>query len=157
MKKNLALLVSMLAALIVSSCASNTATEQKIEKEISEVPVQKTKTISENIKEQINASGLTVEQKDKLMKLQEKSHTEYKAITEEIEKTKVVLIQTVLAPKMSDREFSILKNKIKALDKKRMDNGFKTASEVRKIISPEAKTEEREIYKAVLENHLRGF
>ena len=57
---------------------------------------------------------------------------------------------------MNEKEFNTLRNKIKALDKKRLDNGFRTLREVRKIIDPKS-AEHQEIYKAVIENRLRGF
>lgn len=157
MKKNLSLLTTLVAALIISSCAHNKATEKKVEAEIKEVSPAQTKSIGATIKEQISASTLTAEQKEKLMALEEKAHSEHAALTDEIERTKVVMIQTVLEPKMSQKEFNILKNKIIALDKKRLDNGFRNAAEVRKIIAPTATTQDRMIYKAVIENRLRGF
>jgi hypothetical protein len=155
MKKNLTLLTTLAAALIISSCAHNKATEQKVENEIKEVPASQ--TIAGTIKEQIAASSLSVEQKEKLMALEEKAHAEHAAITDEIERTKIVMIQTILEPKMSQKEFSILKNKLTALDKKRLANGFKNAAEVRKIIAPTATSQDKMIYKAVIENRLRGF
>ncbi|MEA9356056.1 hypothetical protein SHI21_07585 [Bacteriovorax sp. PP10] len=157
MKKNLTLLTTLAAALIISSCAHNKATEQKVENEIKEVPSSQTKSITGTIKEQIAASSLSAEQKEKLMALEEKAHAEHTALTDELERTKVVMIQTVLEPKMSQKEFNILKNKITALDKKRLANGFRNAAEVRKIIAPTATTQDKMIYKAVIENRLRGF
>lgn len=157
MKKNLSLIVLVAATLIVSSCASNKAVESKIDQEIKDVPASETKSIGHTVKEQITASSLTAEQKTKLMALEEKAHVDHVAITEEIEKTKVVFVQTLLAPNMSQREYSLLKKKLTQLDKKRLENGFKVAAEVRKIINPAANTQEREIYKAVIENRLRGF
>jgi hypothetical protein len=155
MKKNLTLLTTLAAALIISSCAHNKATEQKVENEIKEVPASQ--TIAGTIKEQIAASSLSAEQKEKLMALEEKAHAEHAAITDEIERTKIVMIQTILEPKMSQKEFSILKNKLTTLDKKRLANGFKNAAEVRKIIAPTATSQDKMIYKAVIENRLRGF
>ena len=157
MKMNLPLIALTAATLIVSSCASNKSVEQKIDREIKDVPASETKSITKTIKEQIAASGLTEEQKAKLMTLEEKAHADNVAVTDEIEKTKVVFIQTLLAPKMSQREYYVLKKKITELDKKRLDNGFKVAIEVRKIINPAANTQEREIYKTVIENRFRGF
>lgn len=155
MKKNFSLLTTLAAALIISSCAHNNATEKKVEAEIKEVPASQ--TIAATIKEQIAASSLSAEQKEKLMALEEKAHAEQAAITDELERTKIVMIQTVLEPKMSQKEFNILKNKITALDKKRLANGFRNAAEVRKIIAPKATSQDRMIYKAVIENRLRGF
>lgn len=93
------------------------------------------------------------------MALEEKAHANRMAVTEEIEKAKVVLIHTVLAPKMNQREYSLLKKKITELDKKRLADGFKFAADVRKVINPSSTTSvhEQEIYKAVIENRLRGF
>ena len=156
MKKSLSLIAMMAAALVVSSCASNKTTSEKVEQEVKAVPASMTKSIEHTVKEQIQASTLSQDKKDKLLALEEKAAAERKEITEEIEKTKVVMIETVLAPKMNEKEFNTLRNKIKALDKKRLDNGFRTLREVRKIIDPKS-AEHQEIYKAVIENRLRGF
>ena len=91
------------------------------------------------------------------MALEESSHAKHEAIVQEIEKTKVVLIETVLKPKMSKRELAVLKKKLTALDKQRMENGFATLTEVRKIIAPDSNTQDNEVYKAVIENRLRGL
>ena len=157
MKKNLSLITLFAATIIFSSCASNKNVEKKIDQEISDVSKSETKSIPRTVKEQINTSALTVEQKEKLMNLEDKAHAEYIAITEEIEKAKVVLIQTIMSPKMNQREFSVVKKKITALDKKRLSNGFKVAEDVRKIINPSANVKEKEIYKTVIENRLRTF
>ena len=157
MKKNLSLMTVLLAALVASSCAHTNKTEQKLEKEVKEVLAEKTKSISETINDQIKASNLSADQKTKLLALEEKSHAKHVALIDEIERTKVVLIQTVLAPNMSQKEFKILKNKIRLLEKQRLENGFATAIEARKIIAPTASTQNNEVYKAVIENRLRGF
>ena len=156
MKKSLSLIAMMAAALVVSSCASNKTTTEKVEQEVKAVPASMTKSIEHTVKEQIQASTLSQDKKEKLLALEEKAAAERKEITEEIEKTKVVMIETVLAPKMNEKEFNSLRSKIKALDKKRLDNGFKTLREVRNIIDPKS-AEHQEIYKAVIENRLRGF
>ena len=159
MNKNLLLLTCLMSAFAISSCAHNKNAEQKIENEMKEVSSSQTKSIDKTIKEQISSSNLTDQQKEKLMVLEEKAHAENVAITEEIEKAKVVLIQTVLAPKMSQREFSILKKKIRNLDKKRLENGLKAITEVRKIVNPESTTSANhaDLYKVIIENRLRGF
>ena len=156
MKKSIHLFTVLTASLVIASCASNQTTKEKVEQEIQAVPVKMTKSIEHTVKEQINASTLSPEQKSKLLALEEKAHAEREAINQEIEKAKVVMIETVLAPKMNNKEFNILKNKLKALDKQRLENGFKTLAEVRKIIDPKM-TEHHEIYKPVIENRLRGF
>ena len=156
MKKSLSLIAMLAAALVVSSCASNKTTSEKVEQKVKAVPASMTKSIEHTVKEQIQTSTLSQDKKDKLLALEEKAAAERKEITEEIEKTKVVMIETVLAPKMNEKEFNSLRSKIIALDKKRLDNGFKTLREVRNIIDPKS-AEHQEIYKAVIDNRLRGF
>ena len=159
MKNILALILVASSTLIISGCANHSKIDSAIEKEIAAVPADKIKPTSASVKDQINASHLTQEQKDKLVALEERRHNERVALTEEIEKTKVVLLETVLSPKMNEREFNILKKKIRNLDKKRMENGFATLKEVRQIINPASTsaTDHNEIYKAVIENRLRGL
>lgn len=159
MKKNLLLLSCLMSTLAVTSCAHNKNAQQKVETEMKEVSASQTKSIDKTIKEQISSSNLTDQQKEKLMALEEKAHADNTAITEEIERAKIVLIQTILAPKMSQREFSILKKKIISLDKKRLENGLKAVTEVRKIVNPEAANaaHHAELYKVIIENRLRGF
>ncbi len=154
MKKNI--LAALLLSLALASCANNAKVEQSIEKKIEEVPAT-TRPLNETIKEQIRTSALTAEQKEKLLALEEKSHAEHTAVTEEIEKAKVVLLEAVLSPKMKQSELNALKNKIRSLDKKRMENGFATIAEVRKIIAPEKNVQHTEVYKAILENRFRGI
>jgi Spy/CpxP family protein refolding chaperone len=157
MKKSLSIITLLFAALIASSCAHTSPTEQKIDKEIKGVNPTQTKAISATVKEMIATSNLTPEQKSKLAAIEEKSHAKHAAITDEIERTKVVLIQLILSPEMSQKEFKIVKNKLIKLDKERMDSGFATAVEVRNIIAPKATVQDREVYKAVIENRLKGF
>lgn len=158
MKKSLLLLTLVATSLVFSSCASNSRVEKKINQEIKDVPVSETQALTQQIKDKIATSNMTAEQKKKLMELEERAHIEKTAITEEIEKTKVVFIQTILSPKMNQREYLVLKKKLTDLNAKRLNNGFKIAEEVRKVVNPSSKTtEEQEIYKAVIENRLRGF
>lgn len=154
MKKNI--LAALLLSLALASCANNAKMEQSIEKKIEEVPTT-TRPLNETIKEKITASALTADQKEKLMALEEKAHAEHTAVTEEIEKTKVVILETVLSPKMKQSELRALKNKLRSLDKQRMENGFATIDQVRKIIAPEKNVQHTEVYKAILENRFRGI
>ncbi len=157
MKKNLSLASILMVAALISSCAGNrTTTQQEVDKEVKAVPASMTKSLAETVKEQINASSLPQDKKDKLHALEEKAIAERTAINEEIEKTKVVMIETVLAPKMDEKKLNTLKNKIRSLDQKRLENGMRTLREVRKIIDPKV-AEHHEIYKAVIENRLRGL
>ena len=103
----------------------------------------------------MKSDKLTEIQKNSLMELETKTHALNAALKEQIEKAKIVLIQTVLEPKMNQKEYSILKKKIVALEKKRMENGFKAITEARNIIEPKMNAENREMIKAYMFNHLQ--
>ncbi len=157
MKRHLTLLVSLFLVASLTGCAHK-AVEQKVDKNISEVIVQKNVTVGETARDLINKSDkLTEVQKKKLLEVQEKTHAQNVALREELEKTKVVLMQTVLEPKMNQSEFKLLKKKINKLEKQRLENGFKAISEVRNIIEPKKNVESREIYKNLINSHLQEF
>ena len=156
MKRNLKLLVTLFAVTSLSSCAGHRLAEQKIEQEIKEVSIEKNVSIGSTARDTIMKSDkLTEVQKNSLMELETKTHALNVALKEQIEKTKIVLIQTVLEPKMNQKEYSILKKKIVALEKKKMENGFKAITEARNIIEPKMNVENREMIKAYMFNHLQ--
>ncbi|MBC7540435.1 MAG: hypothetical protein H7281_16545 [Bacteriovorax sp.] len=158
MKKILTLLAPVFLMVSLSSCAQHKIAEQKVEKEIKEVVIVKTEPAAVTARDFIMKSDkLTDVQKGKLLALQEKTHAQSVSLREEIEKTRVVLIQTVLEPKMNQHEYSILKKKITSLEKKRMENGFKAISEARNIIEPKQIVENREFYKSLIRNHLQEY
>lgn len=151
--------LAIVMALSLASCAQNQVAKEKVEQEIRELP-DNAKLQKASIQERIKSStSLTEEQKTKLLKLEEEAHASNKALTEEIEKAKIVLVETILQPKLNKQEVKILKKKIADLDKKRLQEGFKKIHEVRNIIAPKQDTSphEHEIYKAVIENRLRGY
>lgn len=155
--KKFSLVSVVLLAALVSSC-SNNSVQNKVDQEIKAVPATKIASIEKTIQEEIAASNLSEEQKNALIAIDEKRNKEYWMITEEMEKAKVVLIETALSPKSSDKEINVIKKKIIALDKKRLTNGFKSLEEARKIISPKkADNNGHEIYKATLQRHLKGI
>ena len=154
MKKfNSMALVLVLASL--ASCATHKA-EKKVETEIKAVVIEKNVTVAQTAREFILKSDKLDEAKKKqLLELQDKTLAKGNALKEELEKTRMVLVQTVLAPKMSNKEFSILKKKIAKLEKERMENGFKAMTEARNIIDPKKNIENQEFYRAYLHNHLQ--
>jgi hypothetical protein len=156
MKRNFTLLIVPFLIMTLSSCAQHQLAEQKVEKEIKAVTIEKSGVPAPTTRDFItNSDKLTNSQKIKLLELQEKTHAISDALKEEIEKTKIVLIQTVLEPKMNEHEFSILKKKITKLEKKRMENGFSAIAEARKIIEPRKNIQGREFYQSLLHNHLQ--
>lgn len=156
MKRYLTLLVTVLAIASLTGCAQHKVAEQKVNQEIKETSVSKNGTAAESAHDFIMKSDkLNDVQKKKLLELQEKTHAKSVSLAEQIEKTKMVLMQTVLEPKMNEHEFSILKKKIAKLEKEKMDNGFKAIKEARNIINPKKNVEGREFYKAYLHSHLQ--
>ena len=140
--------------LIISGCAQKKIAEKKVESQIQEAPVQA--NVVETAKEFIMKSDkLSPEQKEKLMELQSKTSATSSSLKEELEKTKLVMIKTVLDPEMNEREFKILKKKISKLEKERLENGFKAITEARNIIKPKANPNNHEFYKSFMDHHIR--
>ena len=156
MKLNLTLLLSAILLTTASGCASQRHAEHKVEKEIKAVVIEKNVTLSETARDSIMKSDkFTDIQKSKLLDLQAKTQAENAILKEDIEKAKIVLIQTALEPKMNKREYSILKKRITTLERKKVENGFKAITEARNIIDPKMTVENRELVKAFMFNHLQ--
>ncbi len=144
--------------LTFSSCAQQKRMEQKIDKNIKEVVVPANESVAELARNYIAQSDkLTAEQKNKLLAVQEKFYQQNQTLKEEIEKSRLVLIQTVLEPKMNEREYSLLKKKIIKLENKRINNSFLAVSEARNIIGPKKEIENREYYRKILNSSLHEF
>lgn len=92
MKKNI--LTALLLSITLASCASNTKTQEVVEKKIEEVQTPLPLALNDTIMEKISSSNLSKEQKDKLVALEKTSRAKYLAITDELEKTKVVMVDT---------------------------------------------------------------
>ena len=146
----------MIASLI--SCAQHKVAEQKVEREVKEVVITKNETVSETVREFIiKSNSLTEDQKTKLLDLQTKTHAQSLFLKEEIEKSRIVLIQTVLEPKMNEHEYRILKKKITALEKKKLENGFNAISVARNIIEPQKNIDKRNFYNAFMNRQIQEF
>lgn len=151
-------IIAIVLVSTLSGCAAQKLAESKVDKEIKEVIVQENTGAAQSARDFIMKSDkFSQNQKEKLLALQEKNHAQTLALKEEIEKTKMVLMQTVLDPKMNETEFAILKKKITKLEKQKLEAGFKTISEARSIIEPKKNLENKEHYKAFLLNHLQEF
>jgi PBP1b-binding outer membrane lipoprotein LpoB len=137
MRSSFTLFVVLMLIILLASCAQQKIAEKKVENEIQTVVIRRNSTAGETARDFIRKSDkLTVDQKEQLLTLQEKTYTQNEFLTEEIEKTKLVLIQKVLDPNMNKREYEILKNKMVILEKKKMENRFKALSDARNIIEP---------------------
>ena len=157
-KKTVTFFTIFIIAFTFSSCAQQKVIEKKIDKEIREVVVPKDETVGEVARNYITQSDkLTQDQKNKLLAVQEKFSGLNQTLREEIEKSRLVLIQTVLEPKMNEREYSLLKKKITKLENKRIDNSFKAVTEARNIIGSKKEREDREFYRKIFNSSLREF
>ena len=103
----------------------------------------------------VKSDKLNEEQKKKLLDLQARVQSEVDSIKDEIEKTKLVLIKTIIEPKMNQREYSILRKRLNKLEQKRLDKGLKAMTEARNIIAPKADYESREFYRAYMHRHIQ--
>lgn len=104
-----------------------------------------------------NSKELSQGQKDKLLALQEATMTKVKALREEIETSKLALVQIALEPKMSRKEYNALKKKITKLEKERMETGFKAIEQARDIIDPAVSNQGKAFSKAFINTHLIEF
>ncbi|MDD4974565.1 MAG: hypothetical protein PHY93_09465 [Bacteriovorax sp.] len=148
-------IITLMAFIFLSSCTTQKLAEKKIEKEIQSETVVKQSDLAENAKNYIlQSETLSKLQKKDLLSLQDKTMAESKALNEEINKAKMVLIKTVLEPKVNEREVAILRKKIKKLSKKRMDLDFKSFDDARKIIDPLKEVRDREfLYNSFMMRH----
>lgn len=146
----------ILISLTFSSCAAQKKANQKIDKEVQAVVIDRDKTPSDVARDYIlNSDRLSDSTKTRLLELQRNTKSKSDELTDKIEKTKIILIETVLEQKMSNREFGILKKKIAKLEKERMENGFEALNQARKIISPKGNVEELKFYRPYLHEHLQ--
>jgi hypothetical protein len=150
--------ILLLSLIILSGCAQQKIAEGKIDKEVKAVVISKEITTDESTKNYIIKSDkLNDSQKIRLVDLQDNTKRLTGAVTEKIEKTKVVLLETVLEKKMSLREYDILKKKIVRLEKERVEIGFKALNEARNIINPRGDHDDFKYYSPYLHDHFGQF
>lgn len=137
--------ITSLLLVMLASCASQKAAVKKVETEIRNETVVKQEDVAANARAYItNSSKLTAEQKTSLLALQEKRQSEQKNISEEINKVKMVLIKTLMEPKVNRKEVSVLKKDLRKLGKKQIETSLAAFEEARKIISPMKDQQDKE-------------
>lgn len=157
MKNTLLLSLTLLFSLALTSCAGH-KTQHHIEEEMKAVKVDEKTSPAMTAKETItNSQELTADQKTKLLALSQKTSAKINELKTEIEKAKIVLVQTALEPKMNRKEYRALKKKITKLEKERMDLGFKAVDEARDIIDPAKNNQARNFNKAFINTRLLEF
>ncbi len=158
MNNHIKFTLPLIVALSLTGCAQQKVSEKKVDKEIKEVVIMENEKASDSTKDLVSKSDkLNEEQKRKLLDLQARTQTDIDSIRSEIEKTKLVLIKTILEPKMNVREYNILRKRITKLEEKRMDKGFKAMTEARNIIAPKSDSESREFYRAYMHRHIQEW
>lgn len=150
------ILLITFCSLIFSACASKKSEQKKeIEQEIQITSMKDKRKVKHDIYQSVlDSELLTADQKEKLIKLSEKSKEEDHALKQEIESAKLVLIQTIVEPKMDQIKYNSIKNKITELTKKRLNLSFINAQEVRKIINKSNLSEDdRQMYNVIYRTH----
>lgn len=149
----LKLLISAMLLSLLASCASKNEVKNKIDAEIETTSLQDKDKIHQDIHaNMMNSTKLSDTQKKQLMDLYAKFKKEDKRLADEIEKSKLVLVQTILNPNMSALEYNTLRDKIVKLNNERLTKTFASSEEVRKVIN---KTNFAESDKQLLEQLYR--
>ncbi len=129
-------LLSVLMILTFASCASK-ETKETVETQVMQETVVKKDELKENTLEYIsNNQNLSEAQKKKLRSLHESSSKEMTMLNEEIIKTKMVLVKTLMEPKVSRSKVAVLRKDLKKLEKKRMDTSLSSFDKAQNIITP---------------------
>jgi hypothetical protein len=158
MKFNMKLLASLFLVASLSGCAQHKVADQRIEKEVKDMVIPTNKTVAETARDFImNSNQLTDIQKTRLLDLQMKTQAQSTYLKEEIEKNRIVLIQTVLEPKMNQHKYLLLKKKITVLEKRKLENGFNAITIARNIIEPKDNTDAREFYRTIMSRQLQEY
>lgn len=140
-------LIASFSVLLIASCSNQKVVEEKVKAEVKNETVEKREDVIVSTRDYImNSNNLTADQKSKLLALQEKTSKEARAISEEINKTKMVLVKTLITPKVNEKEVLVLKKNLRKLAKAQLEKTLSAIEEGRKIISPIKNQEEKEYY-----------
>ena len=137
MKKSFRNSLSILAIIILQSCAHQAETVREVEKEIKETPKISQEDVIDAARVYIEkAPNLTISQKEKLLKIEDRVMLETTKMKDEINKMQIVLIKAAFEPIFEAREVEILKRKILALERKKIRVGLNAFIEARNLIDP---------------------
>lgn len=150
--------IPFITLILLTGCAENSIAKKRIEAEIQSVQTQPHEVVIITPRELIlNSPDLTPTQKEKLLKIEENNRDKYTRITDEIEKTKIVMIQTILKPDMNQQEYKILKKRLLKLDKERIDNGFASITKARDVVAPIEKLKKTQFDDMFFHDMVRGM
>ena len=148
-------IILLIMSLGLVSCGTQKKVEKKIENEIQSEKVVKRADLIDNTRDYIkNSETLSELQKKSLLSLQDKTVADLKQLSEEINKTKFVLVKIIIKPIVDEREVRILRNKIKKATKQIVSVENKSFEEARKIIDPLKEVRDREyLYNSFIMRH----
>ena len=129
-----------------SSCTSNASRNQKTKEETiavqrldskiaAEPPASSADDIGDRAAEAFSqADGLTTSQKIRLLKIYRQTYEEAVQIQSEIGKSKSLLFSLVSSSKYDSKDIERIKNKVVALDQKRLKIMFKALADVQAVV-----------------------
>ena len=129
-------IISLLSILCLASCSSYRVNEEAQAKEVkAELPADTPQQMAMRAAEIFsNAPNLSDEQKKQLHTIYTNVYEEAMTIRREIGQNKSWLNKTLVKSDYKSSEVNTLKNKIVALDKKRLNIMFKALKDVQKIV-----------------------
>lgn len=83
-----------------------------------------------------NCNALNKKQKEKLIKFHEKSQSEISDLEQDLTRTKLVLVKTLLEPKVDTKIAGMVRKEIKRLERVKSDKNMEIYQEAQNYISP---------------------
>lgn len=147
---SLPLLLCLCTFITIYSCA-NTNANKKIDAEIkAETPIKTSSELTNESLAVINDSAsLSDEQKYRLAELTTRVNSEMNKAREEEAKVKIVLFKTIVRPDATNKEITILKNRVIEIDRKKTDRMLSALEEAQKIMGRRDEQDEK-FYRAIL-------
>ncbi len=140
------ILLTMLL-LALTACASKEA-NRSVDDKLAETPNFHNGDSSQAmIKDIQNSQEISPTQKSQLLSLHEKLESEAAQYRTQLLKLKVVLLETMLNPKASDKEIQTIRNRLVSLDRERMNKMLAGMEQVQHILGRRT-FEDNRVYRA---------
>lgn len=149
MPKNILMICTL--GILFTACASQEE-RQVIHQQVDQEKVVSRDDLSASTREFIsNSDKLTEKQRSSLKALQESTESDMKTLSEKINQTKMVLIKSLMEPKVDQKKVSILRRDLKKLEKEKMKKSLSSFDKAQRIITPVSDLETRErLYQSFL-------
>ena len=140
--------------LVLAACASKQV-NQSINEKLAETPNFHDGDSSRAMTNAIQDSKeISPEQKRELLALHSKLNTQSEQYRTQILKLKVVLMETMLNPKASDKEIQTIRDRLVSLDRQRLNSMLAGMEQVQKILGRRT-FEDNRVYRAMIINQNR--